>query len=130
MSIDRRKQKKKASYAGIDRKVLDHEDYISLSGNAVKLLLELARQYNGFNNGALSASWTLLKKRGFKSKTTLAKAKQELLAHRLIIETRTGRFLNPGGVCSLYALSWRPINECPDKNLEVLSSVKPPRTFA
>ena len=44
----------------------------------------------------------------------------------LIIRTREGVFLNPGGRCALYALAWLPIHDCPGKALEVLPTTTPP----
>jgi hypothetical protein len=118
------------SYAGIPRVVMDHPDYIGLGGNAVKLLLELARQYKGLNNGDLSASFSQMSKRGFKSKTTLKSALDELLQANLITQTRTGVFTNPGGKCALFALVWLPIHECSGKHLEVSPSTTPHRKFS
>lgn len=117
-------------FAGIPHTVMESDSYKQLGGSAVKLLLELARQYNGRNNGDLTTALSLLKLRGFSSSTTVKKAKQELLDADLIIETRTGIFTNPGGRCALYALTWQPIDECPGKNLEVKPTSTPPRKFS
>lgn len=117
-------------FAGIPHTVMDHDDYQGLRGSAVKLLMELVRQYNGHNNGDLSAGWGLMKRRGFRSKATLDKARNELLEKRLIVITRHGRFMNPGGACSLYALTWQPIDECPGKQLERQPTTTPPRKFS
>ena len=119
----------KGSFAGIPRVVMDHPDYKNLSGNAVKLLNELARQHRGHNNGDLTITYSLLKDRGFKSKGTIERARDELFTANLIIKTREGRFTNPGGVCALFALSWQPINECNGK-LDVKSTITPPRKFS
>lgn len=116
-------------FAGIPRIVMDHPDYINLSGNAVKLLNELARQYRSHNNGDLTVAYSILKQRGFKSKDTIKRAANELLAANLIIKTREGRFINPGGVCALYALSWQPIDECKGK-LDIKSTKTPLRKFS
>lgn len=35
-------------------------------------------------------------------------------------------FLNPGGRCVLYALTWRCIDYCPGKDLEVNPTTTPP----
>jgi len=83
------------------------------------------RQYRGNNNGDLSASFTQAQKIGIGSKTTLAKALRELQDAGLVIRTREGYFTNPGGRCALYALAWLPIDECPDKDLEVKPTVTP-----
>lgn len=119
----------KGGFSGIPRMVMDHPDYINLSGNAVKLLNELARQYRGSNNGDLTTSYSILKSRGFKSKGTIERNRNELLNAKLIIKTREGRFSNPHGVCALYALSWQPIDECNGK-LEIASTNTPPRKFS
>ena len=110
--------------------VLNHPDYLGLSGNAVKLLVQLAYQYRGKNNGDLTVSWSVMRKRGFRAKETLAKVTRELLEAGMITRTRTGRFLNPGGVCALYALTWEPIDDCPGKQLEVAPTIRPPRQFS
>jgi hypothetical protein len=104
------------SFAGIPRVVLDHPDFIKLPPCAKVLLLELARQYRGHNNGDLQAAWSLMKLRGFGSNATLVKARKALLAAQLIVCTREGRFLNPGGVCGLYAITWLPVDECDGKH--------------
>ncbi|RLU00602.1 MAG: hypothetical protein D9N14_04870 [Ketobacter sp.] len=117
-------------FAGIPRYVMDHPDYKSLSGNAVKVLMMLAYQYKGKGNGNLTAAWSIAQKHGFRSEPTLSRAIRELMAKRLIIRTREGRFLNPGGQCALYALAWKPIDECPGKRLEVGPTTRPPRQFS
>jgi hypothetical protein len=123
------KQHVKGGFSGIPRVVMDHPDYINLSGNAVKLLNELARQYRGNNNGDLTVAWSLLKDRGFKSKGTIERNRDELLQAGLILKTREGRFANPHGVCALYALTWQSIDECNNK-LEVDATATPPRKFS
>jgi hypothetical protein len=126
MNNSRKRNKKGESFAGIPRAVMDNPDYKSLSGNGVKLLVELAYQYRGHNNGDLATAFRVLKTRGWRSRQTIDRAKIELLKHELILQTREGRFLNPGGRCALYALAWASIDECPGKDLEV----KPTRTAA
>lgn len=117
------------SFAGIPRVVMDNPDYINLSGNAIKLLNELARQYRGKNNGDLTVAYSLLKHRGFNSKGMIARKKDELLKAGIIIKTREGRFINPGGTCDLFALSWQSIDEC-DGKLEIKPTITPPRKFS
>ncbi len=110
--------------------VEDHPDFLSLSGSALKVLHWLVRQYNGKNNGNLSATITQLKHRGIASTATLTKALDELQAKNLIVRTREGRFLNPGGRCALYAVTWLAIDECRGADLEVSATRAPPRSFA
>lgn len=118
------------SFAGIPRIVMDHPDYRGLSGNAVKLLNEFSYQYKGRNNGNLTCAWEVMRHRGFKSKATIQRARNELLSANLIIYSRQGRFTNPGGRCSLYALTWLPIDECPGKSLEAAPTKTPIRKFS
>jgi len=116
-------------YAATLHIVMESEDYRSLSGNASKLLNWVVYQYNGKNNGDLNCAYGFMSKCGFKSKETLNRAKKELLAKQLITETRAGRFQNPGGICSLYALTWLPIDDCNGK-IEVSPTRAPPRKFS
>lgn len=117
------------SFARLPHMVMDSEDFRTLSGGALKVLLGLLRQYRGTNNGDLSATFTQAEIWGVGSKTTLAKALRELQEHSLIICTREGRFIKPGGCCALYALSWFQIDECGGK-LEVASTATAPRKFS
>lgn len=107
---------RKGSFAGIPRAVMETDDYKLLSSSAKSLLLEFAYQFKGKNNGDLSASWAVMRKRGWRSQTTLSNAIQQLLDADLIRCTRHGRFLNPGGVCALYAVTWSEVHDCNGKH--------------
>ena len=134
MALKRRSVNKTTSiqysggFAGIPRVVLETEDFRGLSSSAKTVLLYLAYQYRGKNNGDLSAPHSRLKEWSIGSKTTLKKALDELQEARMIVLTRSPRFLNPGGRCALYALTWQPINECNGK-LEVEPTARPLRKF-
>tara|TARA_R110002111_G_scaffold99948_4_gene154806 strand:- start:502 stop:915 length:414 start_codon:yes stop_codon:yes gene_type:complete len=117
------------SFAGIPRIVLDSADYINLSGNAVKLLVEFSRQFKGKNNGDITAAWSLMRRRGFKSKATLSRAVSELMAANIITRTREGAFSRSGPRCALYALNWQSIDECGGK-LDVPPTKIPIRKFS
>lgn len=88
--------------------------YRALSSSAVKLLIDIASQFNGKNNGDLSAAWKVMKVKGWRSEATLDRAKKELLSLGLIAETRKGRLPN---TCSLYGLTWQPLN--PNDKLDI-----------
>lgn len=95
----------------VPREVLDAPAFGALSPQAVKLLFELARQYRGNNNGDFSAAWSQMKPRGWRSPSTLARAKKELMASGFAMVTRQGgRHL-----CSLYAVTWEAIDDCDGK---------------
>lgn len=115
----------KVSFCGIPRRLLELPAYQQLSGTAVKLLVDLAGQYKGSNNGDLTVAFSELSKRGWQSKQTVTRAKRELEEAGLIICTRQGRFASPGARCALYALAWCPIDECSGKGLDVGSTVTP-----
>ena len=99
------------TFVMLQHRIIDSANFHALSGKAVKLLLDIARQYNGNNNGDLQAAWTLMSKCGWRSKETLHNAIKELLHFGMIEKTRQGS-LNQ---CSLYALSWCAIDECKGK---------------
>jgi hypothetical protein len=84
----------------------------SLSPFAVKLLVDMESQYRGFNNGDLCAAWTLMKERGWRSRTTLTKAIRELIDVEVISLTRPGNRRR----CALYALTIYDIDECRGKH--------------
>jgi len=116
------------TFFALPHAVMDSADFRMLSGSATKVLLGLLRQFRGSNNGDLSATFKLAKEWKINSKETLTKALRELQDRKLIIRTREGRFINPGGRCALYALTWRAIDECCGK-LEVSPTVIAPRKF-
>tara|TARA_R110001592_G_scaffold337300_1_gene623636 strand:- start:251967 stop:252380 length:414 start_codon:yes stop_codon:yes gene_type:complete len=112
------------SYAGIPRWIMETDSYMKLNGSAVKLLNELCYQARKSNNGDLTLAFHVLKHRGWNSRTTIEKARDELIEADLIVCTREGKFLNPGGTCALYGLRWRAINESPKYRIESLPCAK------
>ena len=117
-------------FGALPKIVWNNPDYQHLSGSAAKLLIDFACQFNGRNNGDLTNAFSVLRERGWRSKQTILRATKELLEARLIMQCREGRFSNPGGICALYAISWKAINECPGKQLTVGPTATPPRKFS
>lgn len=111
-------------FLNLPKDVLGSEAYLSLGGWEVKLLVDVGSQYNGKNNGDLTATWSVLKERGWKSPGTLNKALKALVRTGLIEETR------PGGRhrCTLYAITWQSIDECKGK-LDVKPTKAPSNRF-
>jgi hypothetical protein len=99
-------------FVAVPHQVLNSSAYLSLGAYAVKLLFDLAVQYRGDNNGDLCASFKFMQARGWKSKETLQKAKNELLKVGLIVETRKGWRPNKA---SLYAITWFDLDFCKGK---------------
>jgi len=90
---------------------MKHTNYYSMSTSAKVLLWEFCFQYNGYNNGDLCASYSVMQKRGWKSKGTLNRALNELKNMGWIIVSRQGG----RNMCSLYALTFQAIDDCKDK---------------
>ena len=99
------------NFIALPKACLNHSNYLGLSAYAVKLLLDIYVQYSGFNNGDFNCTWSLMKKRGWKSESTLNKVKKELLNTGWIILTRQGG----KNRCSLYAVSFQSIDDCKGK---------------
>jgi len=109
-----------APFLRIEHRISDSEEFGRLSGNAVKLLIELARQYRPGKNGDLSIAWSMLSERGWRSKATVQASKVELLSAGWIIETRKGG----KNKCSLFALTYYEIDES-DKHQEPATTTAP-----
>ncbi len=75
----------------------------------MRVLVAIAAQYRGNNNGDLAMTWAMGEEYGITSKKQLVASLADLLARGLIAKTRQGgkRPLGP----SLYALTWQPIND-------------------
>ena len=95
----------------LPRPVYSSHNFIMLSPSAIKLLIDIAIQYNGRNNGDLQASLEPMRNRGWVSSSTLNRAKRELEYYGFIELTRQGGL----GCCSLYALTWEAIDDCGGK---------------
>lgn len=106
--------------------VLNSQAYIDLSPRAVKLLFDIAMQYNVHNNGSLLASWRhMSEKRGWSSMDALLKAKLELIEHQLIVETVRGKRPNLAG---WYAITWAALDQI--KGLEITAQDFPRGSYA
>jgi len=100
---------------------LTHQNFIALSPYAVKLLIDLYTNYNGKNNGDFCCTWSLMKKRGWRSESTLSNARKELLYYGWIICSRQGG----KNMASLYAVTFQSIDECKGK-LDMRETVTAP----
>lgn len=125
-------RKDKGGFCSLPHNVLDSDSYLALSGNSVKVLLFLLRQYNGRNNGDLSAPFSAAASLKIGSQSTWYKALKELIEADLIMVTRESMKKyhgNPHGLCTLFALTWRNIDECKGK-LDCSPTLTPPRKFS
>jgi hypothetical protein len=89
-------------FAAIPWSVLDSQAYRELSHPARALLVEMARQLRGDNNGALLCSRDYMAKRGW-SWDVVHRAKQHLIAAGFLHETVKGHRPNKA---SWYAVTW------------------------
>lgn len=117
------KQKREAGgFVALPFALLRSSEFAALTPHGVKLLIDLLAQYNLRNNGDLSMSFEkTMRPRGWKSKDTLNKARQELVDAGLILLTRQGGLHR----CSLYAVTFFSVDDC-DGKLDVGATRAPP----
>ncbi len=95
-------------FTALPWQVLDSEAYLSVSPPARALLVDLARQSNGRNNGHIQATRAWLSQRGWNRPATTKKLLGELLAAHLIVMTKRGG-LNAGA--HQFAVTWLRISD-------------------
>jgi hypothetical protein len=116
MSASRGKIKGRSggTFFAIPHAVMRSENWRMMPPRAVKLVCDLGGQFNGNNNGDLSAAWGVMQPLGWRSRTTIDSAEIDAIRFGMIQRTRQGGRHS----CNLYALTWLPIHECGGK-LEV-----------
>jgi len=97
------------SFAAWPHACANSSNYRSLGPHAKALLLDFLGQFTGFNNGDLCCAWGLMKDRGWRSRTTVEKARSELEVAGWIVRTRQGWRNTP----NLYALTIFKIDDFP-----------------
>lgn len=83
----------------------------ALSAIAKESLLFLASQYNGHNNGDLTIAFKVAKAAGLRSNSSLRRGTLESVEAGFALQTRQGG----RNRCSLFALTWFPIDDCNGK---------------
>lgn len=106
-------------FAAIPWSVLDSPAYMALSHPAKALLMEIARQYRGSDNGRLLVTNNYMRSRGWKSPAVIHRAKRELLEAGMIFQTVTGMRPNKA---SWYAVTWRSLDRLDGYDPGVLSA--------
>lgn len=110
--------KPKDRYVQVFFRVLNSHAWRALSPTEHSLWLSLRYQFNGGNNGNISATLAALKHRGVSSSATLAKSLRAMMAVGLIAKTRdTGGLTHAGAVCCLYRFTDLPCPSFPDKGI-------------
>ena len=114
-------RRENGTYTGIPHAVQDCANWAACTATAIKMLCDLARQYNGGNNGDLCAALSVLKRYGWTHPETVTWALRELRHFGFILLTRQGGRHAP----SLYGLTWCAIDECKGK-LDSAATTVPP----
>jgi len=104
-------------FVALPHVVLDCKKYNLLSFSSRALLIDIARQYLGNNNGQLVACDKALKPRGWNSKATIVKARKELVNAGFLCVTRQGRKPNRA---TWLALTWHALDW--NKDMEISKS--------
>lgn len=128
MATSRQKTKGRRNrerFVGIPISLWNHPDFFVLSGRAMKLLIDVAGQYNGRNNGDLCITMKVMRGRAWTSSDQLYKARNELIDRDLIRLSRQGG----RNLCSLYAVTWQGVDECRGKH-DLRTSDTPLRKFS
>lgn len=114
-------------FAALPVEVMDSDAFRWIPSFSVRVLIALAAQYWGKNNGGLEL--TLKEAARFGIKRSALYAGLRLLAVAgLIKKTVIERRSSGKGVPAKYALTWRPIDEFPAYNL--LATKQPDHTWA
>lgn len=105
-SVKRGKHDKR--FVGIPWRVVQSPQFASLKSSEVKLLIDLLTQRNGENNGSLTVSHAVLKKRGWAT-SSLYRAYCSLVYKGFLIVTRQGWKVR--GRATMVAITWLGIDE-------------------
>lgn len=88
--------------------VIDSPSYRALGYAARALLIDIARQYTGSNNGRLVACSSYLAPMGWNSNGTISRALAQLKESKLLIQTRLGMKPNRA---AWFALGWISLDD-------------------
>lgn len=110
MGRERAKKGISGRFLALPHNVMDCPAFIGLSAPATRLLLDIARQYMGINNGKLLCTLSILQKRGWTSNDTLIRARKELEQAMFIQKTREG--WKPRRA-AWYGICWQPLDYDP-----------------
>jgi hypothetical protein len=95
-------------FAKLPLMVLETPAVTTLNHAAFRVLVLLAAQYNGHNNGAIGLTANQAAQAGISSDSTLYRSLRELQERRLIQETYPASRVPPRP--TMWALTWMPLN--------------------
>lgn len=105
-------RRESGTFVALSHNWLKSPQWAALNPYELKLLIDLASQYNGKNNGDLCAAVTVLKGRGWRSSATLNKSIHSLIEKGWLELTRQGGRHS----ASLFALTVWGIDGCGGKH--------------
>jgi hypothetical protein len=98
--------------------LLQHPNYRRMSYAAKAVLWDICSDYNGSNNGYLSAEWSKFKNYGWGSHHTMRDAIAEVIYYGWLVQTQVGgRDHRP----NLFGLTWRKLNRRTTQPLHIPS---------
>lgn len=93
-----------------------HVNYRRMRPSAKAVLWDIVAEYDGTNNGYLSAEWNKMQDCGWGSEHTVREAIAELLHYGWLVKTQIGgRDHRP----NLYGITWRKLNQRQGKLLPI-----------
>lgn len=113
-------KRNKGRFVGIPYNVVRSPQWVSLSDSEARMLMELAFQFNGKNNGNLTLTHSILKDRGI-SNGACGRALKSLQEKGFIVVTRQG--WKQRGKPTLVALTWHGLDD-PPKGVEYDEGIK------
>jgi hypothetical protein len=108
-SRSRRRQGERivGSFVALPSRIIRSAEYVNLSHAARSLLILVAAQYTGHNNGRLVATPKYLRTLGWLSNDSTTKCLKELVDGGLLVRTRLGACPNKA---AWYAITWRSLD--------------------
>jgi DNA-binding MarR family transcriptional regulator len=102
-------RKIRGRFAHLPRAAMDHQAVATLSHAQFRVLVLMAGQYNGKNNGALGLTAKQAAQQGIASERTFYRALRELEERGLIERTFPASRIPPRP--TMYALTWRDVDD-------------------
>lgn len=104
-----RGRKESGRFVMLPHAVIQHRAVITLSPAARWVLVAVAAQFNGKNNGALALPLSTASSFGITSSNTLSRGLHELESRSLIVKTFQGSYSPP--LPARYAITWQPFDD-------------------
>lgn len=102
-------RRRKERFAQLPERVLESEAVTTLSHAAFRVLVLMAKQYHGHNNGALGLTAEQAREYGIGRRQTFYRALRELEEHCLIERTYHASRVPPRP--TQYAVTWRQLDD-------------------